>query len=121
MLDQEIVNSFRAPPLQNGVSLNNTIGSPLNQNKNLGKKVEATPAYQHSKVQSLDVANIFKNIGNQQTSSVSPKAIFGANISIEKINKGIVESINKGNHKELQLIQAYQQQKWKEQITQRSN
>lgn len=30
------------------------------------------------------------------------------NISIEKINKGIVESINnKGSNKEIQLIQAY--------------
>jgi hypothetical protein len=38
------------------------------------------------------------------------------NTSIEKINKGITESITKGS-KEIQLIQAYQQQKWKDQAT----
>jgi len=35
--------------------------------------------------------------------------------SIDKINKGINDSI-KQSHKEFQLMQAYQQQKWKEQI-----
>jgi hypothetical protein len=43
--------------------------------------------------------------------------------SIERINKNISDSI-KGSaiphNKEIQLIQAYQHQKWKEQITQRS-
>lgn len=45
--------------------------------------------------------------------------------SIERINKNISDSINQGKGpaaagKEIQLIQAYQHQKWKEQITQRS-
>jgi hypothetical protein len=50
---------------------------------------------------------------NAITTIGSPKGMGTMNTSIEKINKGINDSINKGN-KEFQLIQAYQQQKWKE-------
>jgi hypothetical protein len=42
----------------------------------------------------------------------------GGGVSIERINKNISDSINQGKGpaagKEIQLIQAYQHQKWKE-------
>jgi len=53
---------------------------------------------------------------------VSGGGVNSAGVSIERINKNISDSINnsKGaipHNKEIQLIQAYQHQKWKEQIT----
>jgi hypothetical protein len=57
---------------------------------------------------------------------MAQQAVPGTGVSIERINKNISDSINQGKGptgaggKEIQLIQAYQHQKWKEQISQRS-
>ena len=86
-----------------------------------------------------DVTGIIKNIITNQTVTQMPNIVASprntvnggalvvgtSGVSIERINKNISDSINnnKGtvpHNKEIQLIQAYQHQKWKEQITQRS-
>lgn len=52
------------------------------------------------------MSNIFKNIvnGNSLTTATSPKNMIPVNGSIDRINKGINESISKGSNKEIQLI-----------------
>lgn len=59
-------------------------------------------------------------VGSPRNNPVGPSGV-----SIERINKNISDSISQSkgvvpHNKEIQLIQAYQHQKWKEQITQRS-
>ena len=69
----------------------------------------------HQKLQSMDISSVFKGNNNSNTQNQmpsittisSPKAAISLNNSIERINKGINDSINKNNHKEIQLIQAY--------------
>lgn len=92
----------------------------------------------HQKTQSMgDVSGIIKNIIANQTATQMPNIAAASprnnamnvsgtgappqstGVSIERINKNISDSINNkpGHNKEIQLIQAYQHQKWKEQIT----
>jgi len=101
------------------------------------RQQNSSKSNQHQKTQSMgDVSGIIKNIIANQTTTQMPNiaaasprnnamnvsgtgAPNSTGVSIERINKNISDSINNkpGHNKEIQLIQAYQHQKWKEQIT----